>query len=129
MKKTVYYAHFMGIYNTKQEERDIEALKKMGLKVFNPNVDFIQDEVQAWKAKEDFDYTEMFEDIFIRRVKGADMFAFRALPDGRIPAGVAWELREAIKAEKSIIELPACITARSMSVDETREYLMEIGER
>ncbi len=33
----VYYAHFMGIYNTHQEHRDIDTLIALGLEVVNPN--------------------------------------------------------------------------------------------
>lgn len=44
----VYYAHFMGIYNTPQEIRDILTLHNLGLKVINPNSPDIQKEVDNY---------------------------------------------------------------------------------
>ena len=124
----VYYAHFMGIYNTPQEERDVNTLRLLGLEVVNPNRPEIQKEVKDEMDKHN-DYMLMFENVFFRRVRNCEVFAFKALPDGRIPGGVAMELKEAQKHQKIIIELPSGIHARSMDKESTREYLRDIGER
>jgi len=125
----VYYAHFMGIYGTVQEERDIATLEALGLEVLNPNQPNIQKEVDEFFKNPEAKYEDMFENIFCKRVRDCEVFAFKALPDGRIPGGVAWELRAAQEAGKIIIELPSGMSARSMGRDDTREYLRDIGER
>lgn len=129
MSRTVYYAHFMGIYNTPAESRDVRTLKNLGFEVLNPNTPEIQEEVKDWKAKESFNYPDMFESVFLKRIEGCDVFAFRALPDGRIPSGVYWEMKHAIDHGLSIIELPCGINSRAMDKNETREYLHDIGQR
>ena len=124
----VYYAHFMGIYNTPQEERDVKTLEALGLEVVNPNQPEIQKEVKDEMDKHN-DYMLMFENVFFRRVRNCEVFAFKALPDGRIPGGVAMELKEAQKHQKIIIELPSGTHTRSMGKEDTKEYLRDIGER
>lgn len=128
-RKTVYYAHFMGIYNTPQEKRDIATLKALGFDVLNPNDKHIQQEVNDYFEDPEADYMEMFEEIFFSRVRECEVFAFKALPDGRIPGGVAMELKVAIEEKKLIIELPSGMFSRSMGKEDTREYLRDIGER
>ncbi len=125
----VYYAHFMGIYNTPQEKRDVATLEALGLDVFNPNQPHIQKEVDEFFRDPEASYNDMFETIFCNRVRECEVFAFKALPDGRIPGGVAWELRAAQEAKKIIIELPSGTHSRSMGKEDTREYLRDIGER
>ena len=126
----VYYAHFMGIYNTPQEERDCETLRNLGLDVLNPNDIHIQTEVDDFKASQKAnDYDLMFDMIFLKRVRDCEVFAFRGLPDGRIPKGVHRELVEAQKFGKIIIELPCGTLSRGMDGEETREYLRDIGQR
>ena len=126
MKKKVYYAHSVALYNTPQEERDIATLEKLNLEVFNPNQQKLQDEFNEQKQH---DYVLAFEQVFLHSIQECDVFAFRALPDGRIPGGVAKELVYAQEQGKTIIELPVNIIRRSMEVDETREFLEEIGQR
>lgn len=111
----IYYAHCVALYGTKQEERDIETLTLMGFEVINPS-DQIHKEV----------YPIYGMDYFINLVKQCDAIAFRALPDGRIPAGVAAEINCGIKL---IIELPNNITGRIISIEETKEYLHNCGCR
>jgi len=133
-KLKVYYAHFMGIYNTPQEERDVKTLKALGFDVVNPNMPETQKAVQTSIKKhqllqsKDY-YMDMFDEVFFSKVRECDIFAFRPLPDGRIPGGVAMELRVAQKNKKLIIELPCGIHTRSMGKDDTREYLRDIGQR
>ena len=113
-----YYAHCTAIYNTPQEARDLETLKALGFDVYNPNC---PECAEGYKAKG----MSFFEGL----VKGFPVVAFRALPDGRIPAGVANEVRWAADAKAILIELPSGIVKRSIGVDETREYLREVGQR
>ena len=130
-KKKVYYAHFMGIYNTPQEERDIKTLESLGLEVLNPNTPKTQNECDiAFKnAKTNKQYHKAFSEIFFTKVAKCEVFAFRPLPDGRIPGGVFKELQEAQRLNKIIIELPCGTYSRGMGKEDTREYLKDIGQR
>jgi hypothetical protein len=114
----VYYSHCVNIYNTPQEARDIKLLESLGFEVINPNLP----EHAAHYPVEGMGY-------FVALVVGCDAFAFRALPDGRIPAGVAMETAQAIACGHPIIELPSRMLSRVISVMETREYLKEVGQR
>ena len=115
----IYYAHCVQIYNTKQEQRDVELLQKFRFEVNNPNQPFHQ---EGYKAK-GMDY--FIEDI----LPGCDGVAFRALPDGSLPAGVAKEIDHFVEAGKPVIEIPGFVLRRRLSVEETRTYLHECGER
>ena len=117
----------MGIYDTPEEKRNIETLEALGLEVFNPNTPKVQKEVEDIKGT--VPYMKMFDVVFFKQLRICEVFAFKALPDGRIPGGVAMELAEAKKCNKIIIELPSGIHSRSMDKDETREYLHDIGQR
>jgi len=68
-------------------------------------------------------------DYFKRFPKECGVIAIRALPDGRIPAGIAKEIDMFKEAGRPIIELPSGLIGRVMSVEATREYLAEVGQR
>jgi len=109
-----YYAHPVSIYNTPQEERDIQLLTDLGFEVLNPNT---PEHSEGYKMG-GMDY---FESI----ISKCDLVAFRAFPDGSVPAGVAREIEWSDK----VIELPSCVYGRTMDVSETREFLSESGAR
>lgn len=114
----VYYAHCKAIYNTPQEERDIELLHKLGFRVLNPS------------AKDyDANWQEFGMDFANTLVKQCHALVFRALPDGSIPAGVATEIAIANDMNIPIFELPSFHLRRILDVDETRQYLRETGQR
>lgn len=110
----VYYAHSMSIYNTPQEQRDIDLLESIGFEVVNPN-----------KEIHNQGYKDQGMQYFVELVNECDIIAFRAHPDGSIPAGVAKE----IDTGKPVIELPSMVSMRVLSVDQTRQYLKEVGQR
>lgn len=124
-----YYAHFMGIYNTPQEKRDIDTLEALGLTVVNPNNEHVSESFEAVKNMEGMSYLEAFEAVFFTLIDECEVFAFKALPDGRIPGGVAMELKYAQEHNKIIIELPSGTRSRMMDGEQTREYLKDIGQR
>jgi hypothetical protein len=126
--KDVYYAHFMGIYNTPEEKRNIKTLESLGLEVYNPNVLILSNQFKA-ALDSGTDYVVAFDEVFLSKVRDCEVFAFKALPDGRIPGGVAMELECAQRHDKIIIELPSGMAARKMGKDDTREYLKDIGQR
>lgn len=113
-----YYAHCLAIYDTPQEKRDINLLESLGFEVFNPNCQECQD-----------GYKDQGMDFFDKILNDCDILAFRSLPDGRIPAGIAGEIAYMVAIARPIFELPSGILKRTISVDETREYLKEAGQR
>lgn len=117
----VYYAHCISLYGTKQELRDEELLKKLGYEVLNPNTKEHRDKC-LFKGRATMDY-------FLRLVATCDVVAFRALPDGKIPAGVYKELLKAQTMGIPVIELPVNPVLREMSIEHTRAYLTEVGRR
>ena len=115
----IYYAHCVQLYGSQQELRDIDLLKSLGFEVVNPNLP----KHQSGYNKKGMDY--FIEDI----LPYCDGCAFRALPDGSIPAGVGKEVKEMIRAAKPVIELPNFALRNWMDVADTRMYLHECGER
>jgi hypothetical protein len=134
----VYYAHSMGLYNTIQEQRDIKTLEALGFEVLNPNNPQVQARVDEVMGRHKIEhpgypdshyYRVAFKEIFDELVDQCQVFAFRALPDCRIPGGVGLELETAKEKGKHIIELPCNTIARTMTGEETREYLRDVGQR
>lgn len=123
--KQVYYAHCLAIYDTPQEQRDIQTLEKLHLTVYNPNNLKVQQEVKQWKEDHMGDPMGYFKNL----IDDCDVFAFRALPDGSIPSGIAFKLTYAQEQQKPIIELPSGVSKRIMNYPQTVEYLREAGQR
>jgi hypothetical protein len=114
----IYYAHCIAIYDTPQEQRDIETLQQLGFEVVNPNC---PESANGYKVL-GMEYFRQFADT-------CDAIAFRALPGGSVPAGVFAEIGIFRDKGKPVIELPSSINLREMSVEETREYIRECGAR
>jgi hypothetical protein len=114
----IYYARPISLYNTKQDERDIQLLETMGFEVNNPNKAEL---VERYK-------TEGME-VYLQLARESDIVAFRAFQDGTIGAGVYKEIVAAIEAGKPVIELPTITSKRVLSVEDTRSYLSLIGYR
>jgi hypothetical protein len=112
----VYYAHPVSLYGKNQEKLDHTTLRLFGFEVVCPN---------SPACDEGYKNHGMgfFKDI----VKGCDALAFRGLPGGKIPAGVAFEIQIAKEAGLPIIELPCSLMQRTLNVEQTREALMELG--
>lgn len=119
----VYYAHCIAIYNTPQEQRDVALLKALGFEVVNPSEPWVDEALASIPKEERMYWFEHFADE-------CDAIAFRGLPMSHIiPAGVAKEINWFMARNKPVIELPWGLTTRVISVDQTREYLREIGKR
>ena len=112
----VYYAHCMALYNTPQEKRDVVLLRKLGFEVVNPNTKECDQGAKLYGMH-----------YFKRFAKTCDLVAFRALPDGAIPSGVALELEWFKELSKPVIELPSGVERRGISREATRQYLREVG--
>ena len=114
----IYYAHSVSLYNTPQELRDIELLERLGFEVFNPN----QPACNAGYQAEGMKYFE-------RVLDDCDALAFRANPGGSINAGVVKEINYMIVQGAPVIELPTLVGRQYLSVEDTRAYLKEVGNR
>jgi hypothetical protein len=113
---SIYYAHPISLYNTRVERQDTALLEELGFCVVNPNH---PTHAEGYVNKG----MEYFKDI----VGNCDALAFRAFPDGSIPAGVAKEIKWAREVTDIIFELPTGVIRRSLSVEVTREMLKELG--
>lgn len=122
----VYYAHCKAIYGTPQEERDIELLEVLGFEVVNPNDAKLDALYKEFKLRRPDDDPMFFWRL---QVHDCDALAFRALPGGELPAGVLAEIEQARHEKKPVFELPTFYNRRKLTVEETRAYLAEIGER
>lgn len=119
----IYYAHSLALYGTAQERRDVELLELLGFEVENPNQ---LEHAQGYMKIKKEGGNPM--DYFVRLVTTCDALAFRGLPTGHIPAGVYKEIRTAENNAMPVFELP-CFFNRAVGVEETRQFLREIGER
>jgi hypothetical protein len=113
-----YYAHPVTLFGSKQQVKDIEMLKKAGFEVINPD----DEEKQKGYEREGMKYFE-------KLVREADVVFFRAFSDGSIGAGIANETRWAIEDNKPVFEMPRRLESRCLSVEDTREILLESGRR
>lgn len=113
-----YYAHPVSLYGTPLEASDVDTLEALGFTVVNPN-----------QPEHDIGYKEHGMPYFSRLLRNCQILAFRAFDDGRIPAGVSFEIADAIVNKLQVIELPTCMEHRSLGVEETRARLKELGCR
>ena len=99
----VYYAHPMSWYDTFAETEDVVALEEAGHEVLNPNQQRYSDEVQRLRSK---GLGHMVMEPFMRAVKECEAVAYRPFKDGRVGAGVAKEVLEAVALGYPVICLP-----------------------
>lgn len=116
--RKIFYAHTKALYNTPQEDRDIGILQSLGFDVLNPNSEYHEEQYEI----KGMAYSGEL-------INQCVAIAFRSLPDGSIPAGVATEIEMANRQGKAVIELPSYFFRNILSVEETRQYLKETGER
>ncbi len=118
-KLKVYYARPISLYNTKQEERDLQILNSVcDWVVVNPNKEELQEK-----------YKSEGMDVFLAAVQDCDGLVFRSFQDGTISAGVKKEIDKASFLGKFVFELPTITSGRVLSVEDTREYLKLLGAR
>jgi hypothetical protein len=116
--KTCYYARSINLYGTEEDKRNIVLLRWLGFQVADPNKQCFHDV-----------YPTMGMEVFYQYIDECDLLAFKALPDGSIPAGVANEIGHARLKHKPVFEIPGAINRRTLSVENTREYLRDVGAR
>ncbi len=116
--KKAYYAHPMSLYDTPQEERDLEMIQQLGLLPVNPN-----------RPYADEGYKTLGMDYFTQLVKSCEVLVFHAFPCGKIPAGVVKEISVAMNMGIPVLELPSGVIERALSIEATRQRLLESGQR
>ena len=114
----IYYAHSLSIYNSPQEQRDINLLRSLEFDVFNPN-----------HFSCEIGYKAEGMAFFERVLDGCAALAFRGNPGGSINAGIVKEIEYMKTQGKPIIELPSWCCRQLLSVEDTRGYLAEVGKR
>ena len=114
----IYYAHPITTYDSKQESLDLITLNALGFTVINPN-----------SSENEELYKTQGMDLFLNLVSQCDAFCFRSFPDGSIPSGISKELNKALELKLPIIELPNSILKRSLDINQTWEYLLNVGRK
>jgi len=122
MGRLCYYAHSKHLYGSAQEERDIEAIEKaFDCDVLDPNLAYYERKCKEWDNPMDY-----FTEVLVPR---CDFLVFRSTPDMSITAGVFQEIIKMQSLGRPVFELPSSITMRGMTVEQTREFLEQIGYR
>jgi len=125
MKKLkCYYAHAMITYNSAIEREDIALLIALGFEVINPNSEEIQNGCEMYKKVYG---NALIMEYFNRTIDECDILAFRSLPSGEIPSGIAHEVKYAKSFNKPVIELPSNLTKRMLDYPTTKEILNQLG--
>jgi hypothetical protein len=120
MEKKAYYARPISIDNTPQAERDIALICELGF-MPHPAADDKKVALDAYKVSGMVAFRP-----YVQRC--AALF-FRAFPDGSIGAGVAKEIAWAEEMNIPVVEIPRQIARRTLSVDDTKAMLAELGQR
>ncbi len=118
--KKAYYARPISVDDTPQMERDLNLIWDLG---YEPSPTAAE-KVAIMEA-----YKIIGMDAFRPAVLECDLVVFRAFPDGSIGAGVAKELAWAIEKKIPVVEFPRQIDRRTLTVDQTRNMLAELGQR
>jgi hypothetical protein len=118
--KKAYYARPISIDDTPQAERDIALICEMGFAPYPVGVDKVRALV-GYKAAGMIAFKSYVEEC-------AALF-FRAFPDSSIGAGVAKEIAWAQEMNIPVVEIPRQIERRTLSVEDTKAMLSELGQR
>ena len=120
VNRKAYYARPISIDGTPQAERDFALIRAMGFEPWP---------VDEEKARALVAYRKVGMVAFSPYVESSAVLFFRAFPDGSIGAGVAKEIEWAVAAGVPVVEIPRQIARRTLSVDDTKAMLAELGQR
>jgi hypothetical protein len=115
-----YYARPISIDSTPQEKRDHDLIRALGFEPYP---------IEEAKAVILARYKEVGMEAFKPAVEESQCLIFRSFPDGSIGSGVAQEIAWAVAAGVPVIEFPRQVERRTLSTDETRRMLAELGQR
>lgn len=127
--KRAYYARPISIDDTPQAERDLALIRALGFAPYPIGADKLAalEEYKRLSALAEDKGRGM--DAFYPYVAASDILVFRAFPDGSIGAGVRKEIDWALSLNIPVLELPRQIVRRTLSVEDTRAMLAELGQR
>ena len=74
-------------------------------------------------------YRKIGMEAFCYYVRKSSLLVFRAFPDGSIGSGVAKEIAWAVEFGIPVVEFPRQVERRTLSTEETKEMLTELGQR
>lgn len=118
--KKAYYARPISIDGTPQADRDFALIRSIGFEPYP---------LDAVKAKALEEYYKIGMEAFRPYVEESAVVVFRAFPDGSIGTGVAKEIDMAIAAGVPVIEIPRQVARRTLTVEQTKDMLAELGQR
>ncbi len=110
----VYYAHPISMYDSVLESTDIAFLTRVGLKVVNPAK--LSEFVEPMNSTDRMNY-------FYRLVRRCDCLAFRSFVDGKIGAGVQFEIGSMETKGGMIFELRPPVVHRALTIKDTKKRL------
>jgi len=115
----IFYSHPVSVFNTELEIQDLVLIGRCFPRaiVVNPN-----------SPEHNLQYKEKGMVHFLDKIRFCDILVFRATPEGKITAGVMKEIQTAKAYNLPILELPY-VADRGLTVEETREYLIQVGAR
>lgn len=118
--RKAYYARPISIDGTPQEKRDHDTIIALGYQPYPV----------GWEKDVALElYRRDGMVAFKPYVEKSHILVFRAFTDGSIGSGVAKEIAWAIEAGIPVVELPRQIRRRSLTKEETRDMLLELGQR
>ena len=115
-----YYARPISIDGTPQEERDHALIRALGFEPYPIGAD---------KTKALEEYKTLGLETFKPYVQSSRTLFFRSFPDNSIGAGVAQEIAWAQEVNIPVVEIPRQIQRRTLTVEQTRDMLKELGKR
>ena len=119
-EKKAYYARPISIDGTPQAARDMALIESLGFAPYPVSED---------KAEAIRQYRAGGMEAFKPYVLASQALVFRAFPDGSIGRGVATEIEWAQAAGIPVMEIPRQIARRTLSVEDTKAMLAELGQR
>ncbi len=101
-KRKIYFAHPINTYYTEYEEKSINILENEGFDVFNPGTKEQQEKFKIYRMENPTDY---YMKYFKMLVDSCDDSAYLPFRDGKIGAGIVYEVTRSNKNGGNIYEV------------------------
>jgi len=111
----IYFLHPENLYNTPQEERDLNLIKYLwpDASIYNPN-----------SKKDEQKYKEYGIEWFLDRIADCQLIIFRRFIDGKIGVTDLIKIKYGtVDCAIPILELPIILESQQLSINDTMEYL------
>src|SRR5262245_42342309 len=97
---TIYYAHPMSWYGTKEEQKDLQAIWRKWPQATINNPAEMSEDFDNWRKN-----TGGYMDFFLAQIEMSDILVYRRFNDGTLGAGVAAEVAHAGLMEKPVYQV------------------------